>query len=170
MTKWISGAAVATTMAVMLGACSSSGSATATRTSPSTAGTSSSAPGSAPGPAVMVAQNPKEGAILVDGRGRTLYLFEKDTGTSTACTGSCAQIWPGYAPGGTLAGGPAVTPAKLSTTRGQVPDQVTYNGHLLYHFSGDGGPGDVNGIAIPDWFPIGPDGNKVTKGSADTNG
>ena len=30
------------------------------------------------------------GRILVDGRGRTLYLFEKDKHGKSACTGQCA--------------------------------------------------------------------------------
>src|SRR6266566_9541744 len=34
------------------------------------------------------------GRILVDGRGRTLYLFEKDKHGKSACTGQCAGFWP----------------------------------------------------------------------------
>ena len=32
--------------------------------------------------------------IIVDGRGRTLYLFEKDGRRHSACTGACATYWP----------------------------------------------------------------------------
>ena len=34
------------------------------------------------------------GTYLVDGRGRTLYLFRKDTGRRSRCSGACAQAWP----------------------------------------------------------------------------
>src|SRR5262249_7484419 len=34
------------------------------------------------------------GRIVVDGRGRTLYLFEKDSHGRSACSGSCAMYWP----------------------------------------------------------------------------
>ena len=33
------------------------------------------------------------GRILVDGAGRTLYLFEKDTSTASTCDGDCASLW-----------------------------------------------------------------------------
>jgi predicted lipoprotein with Yx(FWY)xxD motif len=111
--------------------------------------------------ALSVAQNPSQGSILVDSAGHTLYLFEKDHGTSSACTGACAQIWPGYSAGATPNAGSGVDAAKLSTASGQVPAQVTYNGHLLYTFSGDKAPGDVNGVGIPDWYPVSPSGSKV---------
>ena len=34
------------------------------------------------------------GKVLVDSQGRTLYLFEKDSGTTSACSGGCATEWP----------------------------------------------------------------------------
>ncbi|HZQ77816.1 MAG TPA: hypothetical protein VFE55_10830 [Acidimicrobiia bacterium] len=113
------------------------------------------------GAAVAVAQNPSQGSILVDSAGRTLYLFEKDQGSASACTGACAQIWPGYSAGSTPSAGTGVDGAKLATAAGQVPAQVTYNGHLLYTYSGDTAPGDVKGIGIPDWYPVSPSGDKV---------
>src|SRR5882724_6730986 len=33
------------------------------------------------------------GRVLVDSRGRTLYLFEKDPADMSTCSGSCASIW-----------------------------------------------------------------------------
>jgi|SRR5439155_5256486 len=112
--------------------------------------------------AVSVAQNAAQGAILVDGKGRTLYLFEQDNGTTSACTGACASIWPAFT-GTAPSGGAGVDGASLGTARGQVADQVTYHGHLLYHYSGDAAPGDVKGVGIPGWYPVGPSGAKVDK-------
>ncbi|MFD9602530.1 hypothetical protein [Streptomyces sp. NPDC059970] len=32
--------------------------------------------------------------ILVDGKGRTLYLWEADTTSRSTCSGECAKEWP----------------------------------------------------------------------------
>jgi predicted lipoprotein with Yx(FWY)xxD motif len=118
-----------------------------------------------PAATVTVAQNPAQGAILTDGSGRTLYLFEQDHGTTSACTGSCAQIWPAFTAGSGAAptAGSGLDAAKLGTANGQVAGQVTYAGHLLYHYSGDTAPGDVKGVGIPNWYPVAPSGDKVDK-------
>src|SRR5205085_7121766 len=42
---------------------------------------------------VAVAQS-KLGRILVDGRGRSLYLFEKDKKGKSSCSGACLAYWP----------------------------------------------------------------------------
>src|SRR5262245_27588203 len=34
------------------------------------------------------------GNVLVDARGRTLYLFERDSRGKSACYGACAAYWP----------------------------------------------------------------------------
>jgi predicted lipoprotein with Yx(FWY)xxD motif len=111
---------------------------------------------------VAVADNPTQGSILVDGQGRTLYLFEQDNGTTSACTGSCAQVWPALAAAKPTAGTGADA-AMLGTANGQVAQQVTYSGHLLYTYSGDAAPGDVKGVSIPGWYPVNPSGAKVDK-------
>jgi predicted lipoprotein with Yx(FWY)xxD motif len=38
--------------------------------------------------------NENVGKILVDSQGRTLYLFERDSGSSSTCSGACAVEWP----------------------------------------------------------------------------
>lgn len=115
---------------------------------------------------VSVAQNPAQGAILVDPQGRTLYLFEKDDGTKSACTGACASIWPAFTAAGAPSAGSGIDGSSLATASGQVANQVTYHGHLLYHFSGDAAAGDVKGVGIPGWYPVGPKGDKVDKDDA----
>src|SRR3954447_16269569 len=45
-------------------------------------------------PATVGVANGGLGKILVDSRGRTLYLFQKDSGTKSACFGECANDWP----------------------------------------------------------------------------
>jgi predicted lipoprotein with Yx(FWY)xxD motif len=115
---------------------------------------------------VGVAQNPAQGTLLVDGRGRTLYLFEKDTGTTSACTGACARVWPAFTAAAQPAAGSGVDISKLSTANGLVAGQVTYAGHLLYSYSGDSAAGDVKGVGIPGWYPVAPSGAKVDKDEA----
>jgi predicted lipoprotein with Yx(FWY)xxD motif len=113
---------------------------------------------------VAIAQNPKEGSILTDAAGRTLYVFARDTGTTSACTSQgCVATWPAYTVSGTPRAGAGVDASKLATATGQVPSQVTYFGHLLYYFAHDSAPGDVNGVNIPNWFAVGPDGSQVKK-------
>jgi len=112
---------------------------------------------------VALADNDElQARILVDGEGRTLYLFERDNGTSTACAADpCRSNWPAFAPEGGPEAGDGVDADALDTVDGQVPGHVTYQGHLLYYFAGDRAPGDVNGLGIPAWFPLDADGDKV---------
>ena len=95
------------------------------------------------------------GDVLVDGNGKTVYLFEKDNGLESACTGGCAESWPPVMSASTPAAGDGVDASKLGVSNGQV----TYNGHLLYYFSGDLVAGDMNGVGIPEWYPLTPAGD-----------
>ncbi len=121
--------------------------------------TGSSASGS--GATVMVADNPELNNILVDSNGMTLYLFLKDNGNTTACTGSCAQNWPALINASPSADS-GVDASMLSTAPGT--DQVTYNGHLLYTFVKDKKPGDANGQGVLDaWYAVSPSGDPAVK-------
>jgi len=124
-----------------------------TTTAPATTTVAAAATGAG---TVALADNAKVGQkILVDGKGMTLYLFEKDQGTTTACTGGCAKAWPPFT--GTATAGDGIDASKLGSANGQV----TYNGHLLYYFASDKAAGDANGVGLPSWFPLGADGNKI---------
>lgn len=114
---------------------------------------------------VAVANDAELGDYLVGPDGRTLYLFEKDQGTTTACTGGCADSWPPLvAQGGAPKAGDGVDAGELSTADGIEPDQVTYHGHLLYYFAGDQAAGDTNGTSVPAWYAVGPDGEAIGEG------
>ncbi len=110
---------------------------------------------------VALAEVGDVGQALVGPDGRTLYLFEMDSGTTSACTAGCADVWPALAADGDPVGGEGVDSSLLSTEDGQVPNHVAYNGHLLYYFSGDEAPGDVNGVQIPSWYPVDAEGNAI---------
>jgi len=93
-------------------------------------------------------------AVAVAPDGKTVYIFDKDNGTTSACTGSCAAVWPAVTSSGAPSAAPGVDASKLSTATGQAPDQVAYNGHLLYEFKGDTAPGQTNGTKIPGWHDV----------------
>jgi predicted lipoprotein with Yx(FWY)xxD motif len=128
---------------------------------------SSSAPPTAVGTAtVSVATNAKLGQILVDGNGRTLYLFEADKSSSSTCYGACATYWPPLLTGGAPMAGTGVKASLLGTTkRTDGTTEVTYAGHPLYYVVTDHNPGDATGQAINNfgaaWYVVGTDGNKI---------
>jgi len=109
---------------------------------------------------VSVADHDELGPLLVGPDGRTLYLFTEDEGTTTACTDTCADNWPPLVAAEPTAG-EGVDQDELGTAMGIEADQVTYHGHLLYYFAGDEAPGDANGVGIPSWFAVGPDGEAI---------
>jgi predicted lipoprotein with Yx(FWY)xxD motif len=106
------------------------------------------------------------GKILVDSQGRTLYLFEKDQGPKSTCSGACAAAWPPLTSSGKPKAGAGVKASLLGTTaRSDGSSEVTYNGHPLYSYAGDQGPGDTNGQALDqfgaEWYVLSPAGQKV---------
>src|SRR5437016_13911722 len=56
------------------------------------------------------------GQILVDGNGKSLYLFEADTGTQSTCSGACAQAWPPLTTTGAPQVAGAASPSLLGTS------------------------------------------------------
>ena len=88
----------------------------------------------------------KLGMILVSSKGRTLYLFAKDTSGKSACTSRCAQYWPPLLSQGKPTAGPGVKASLVGQTkRTDGSMQVTYNKHPLYTFALDKQAGQVNG-------------------------
>lgn len=126
----------------------------------------SSSGGSATGSVALASS--KLGKILVDGKGRTLYLFEADKGTSSMCDGACASAWPPLTATGKVTAGSGVSASKLGTTkRSDGKTEVTYNGHPLYTFTGDGAPGQINGQGSDafgaEWYVLSAAGNTIER-------
>jgi predicted lipoprotein with Yx(FWY)xxD motif len=117
--------------------------------------------------AVVDLRGSRLGRILVDGRGRTLYLFEADKAGRSACNGACAGAWPPYLSNGTPQAGSGVAGALLGTSvrSGDGGTQVTYHGHPLYYYAGDGRPGDTTGQGLNQfgakWYVLAASGNKI---------
>jgi predicted lipoprotein with Yx(FWY)xxD motif len=126
--------------------------------------TTQPAAGAAAAASVRVADT-KLGRILVDGRGRTLYLYVKDQGTKSACDGKCTRVWPPATVTGTATAGPGVIAAKLTTTRrADHSRQLVYNGHPLYTLTSDVRPGQISGEGfLGTWYVISAAGNRVGK-------
>jgi predicted lipoprotein with Yx(FWY)xxD motif len=118
------------------------------------------------GVATVTAASTRLRMVLVDGSGRTLYLFEKDQPDQSACAGACAAAWPVDNSNGTPKAGSGVKASLLGTIRrGDNTTQVTYNHHPLYYYSGDSGVGQQNGQGLnafgAAWFVVAPAGGKV---------
>jgi predicted lipoprotein with Yx(FWY)xxD motif len=110
------------------------------------------------------------GQYLTDGKGRSLYRFAADTGSTSTCNGQCAVVWPPLLTNGKPTGGPGVTASQLGTTkRTNGGEQVTYFGHPLYLFASDTAPGMTNGQGINNlgglWWLVSPNGNIITSKS-----
>jgi predicted lipoprotein with Yx(FWY)xxD motif len=115
------------------------------------------------------------GAILVDSNGHTLYLFRKDSGTTSACSGACASAWPPLRVNGKPSVGSGVDASLVgTTTRSDGKPQVTYNGHPLYLFSGDQAAGDTNGQGSTafggGWFALNRAGDQVSGETSSSGG
>ena len=113
------------------------------------------------------------GRVLVDGRGRTLYLFEKDLRGKSACTGQCAGFWPPLVASGkpiATAGAKASLLGTIRRADGRL--QVTYNHHPLYTFVKDTAKGQTNGEALDafgaEWYAVSAGGTKIEKHEAST--
>jgi predicted lipoprotein with Yx(FWY)xxD motif len=108
------------------------------------------------------------GPIIVNSKGRTLYLFEKDRNGKSACSGQCAVFWPPLITSGKpgVAGGASAS--LIGTTRradGRL--QVTYNHHPLYTFAKDKKAGQTTGVGVnafgATWGAVSPAGANVQK-------
>jgi predicted lipoprotein with Yx(FWY)xxD motif len=125
----------------------------------------SAAPSS--GAVVRVAKS-NLGRMLVDGRGRTLYLFQADRTGRSACSGTCASFWPPLLSKGKPHAGAGIAASRLGTIkRPGGGTQVTYAGHPLYTFSLDKKAGQTKGEGLDDfgarWYAVGTNGRKLLR-------
>lgn len=82
-----------------------------------------------------------KGKALVDAKGMTLYVFDKDAAGKSNCNGPCAANWPPLK---------VAADAKASgdwsvVTRDDGTKQWAYKGKALYTWAKDTKPGDVTG-------------------------
>jgi predicted lipoprotein with Yx(FWY)xxD motif len=176
--NWVAAAACAAGVALAASACSSSSGSTgnqATAPPPSSSAPAqasspaASSPSAAGAAAVSVSLKSIagiEGQALVDGKGRTLYLWEADKAGQPTCTGPCAAAWPPVTVSGAATAGSGVNQSLLGTVkRADGTGQVTYNGHPLYYFVGDTAAGMAKGQGSKafgaDWYVLNAKGSKI---------
>ena len=116
--------------------------------------------------AIVDLHGSKLGRTLVDGQGRTLYLFEADKAGKSNCNGACASAWPPYLSNGATRPGDGVSGALLgSSPRDDGATQVTYHSHPLYYYAGDSRPGDAVGQGLNQfgakWYVVASSGDKI---------
>jgi len=111
---------------------------------------------------------PKLGTVLVNSKGRTLYMFVRDKRKKVTCVGSCAAAWP---PVKLPKGAKAVAVGKVKAVLlgsdknpagGRV---VTYDKWPLYTYIGDTAPGQARGQALNLngglWYVLNPAGKVI---------
>jgi predicted lipoprotein with Yx(FWY)xxD motif len=164
-----------TLLTILLAACSSGGttpspSAAAPSEAPASEAPASEAPASeAPASAaaggavtVMVADSAL-GQILVDGEGRTLYMFKPDTAGESTCYDECESNWPPLTVTGDITVGEGLDAALFTTVdRTDGSKQVKAGAWPLYFFKNDAAPGDTNGQDQGDvWYVVSPTGEPI---------
>jgi predicted lipoprotein with Yx(FWY)xxD motif len=106
---------------------------------------------------VMISTSATLGNYLVDGSGRALYWYTKDTAGMSACTGGCLKAWPA------LTVTSFVVPSGLNAAdfgtikRDDGTMQSTYKGYPLYYWQNDKKRGDTTGQDVGKvWYVIDP--------------
>ena len=159
--RWLAIGAAATTLILVLAACSGASA------SPSPEASVAASPSSAESVAASVAEStaPSEaagggyvltiadttaGSSLAGEGGMTLYTKSDDTAATSTCIGGCATAWPPFTvdAGEEVTAGDGVTGTIGQITRDDGSLQVTYNGHPLYYYGGDANPGDSTGEGL----------------------
>ena len=165
-------------VAIVVAACSGSGT-TPSPAAPESVAPPSEVPASAPAPAseapseapasaaaggetVAIAESDL-GQILVDGEGRTLYMFDPDSAGEPTCYDGCAEAWPPLTVEGEITVGAGLDAATFTTVeRTDGTMQVKAGNWPLYYFANDAAPGDTNGQGQNDvWWVVSPTGEPI---------
>ena len=124
------------------------------------------------GRATLALRQTKLGKILVNGRGRTLYMFAADKRNKDNCitrtASDCLHVWPALATSGKPVAKAGVKPSLIGTIKlsnGQT--QVTYAGHPLYTYIADSRAGQMFGEGVLQsgarWYVLNGAGNVIKK-------
>ncbi len=147
-------------LGLLLAGCGSSNQQSGTASGGSSSGATSPASS-----AVLKTANSDLGDIVVDAKGRTVYVFDQDEPGSgkSACAGQCATNWPPVTAESSSPGVDGVTGDVGTITRDDGSMQVTLDGRPLYLYAGDRKPGDTTGQGVQNvWWVVTPDGAVVT--------
>jgi len=102
-----------------------------------------SSPTSTPEPAPMgteiTTQDSQFGAVLFDGAGQAVYIWEVEEPSRPECYDDCAALWPPVLTDGVpVATGAVHAPLLGTVKRSDGARQITYNGHPLYYYVHEG--------------------------------
>jgi predicted lipoprotein with Yx(FWY)xxD motif len=124
-----------------------------------------------PGTEFHTAQVSGRGTVVVDARGRTVYVLTPDGKTNGTCADAngCTALWPDLPlPDGTSAAtaGAGIQASLLGTKKladgGTYP---TYGGWLMYEYTADSGPGQASGQGVRSfggtWYTLSPSGSPM---------
>ena len=138
-----------------------------------------SSAGAEPGATFSTADVPGVGTVVVDGRGHTVYVLTSAKTKNVPCTddSGCTKVWPDLSlPDGTSAAkaGAGLQSALLGTQKVGDETYPTYNGWLLYEYSGDSGKAQGNGQGITSyggtWYALTVAGDPVKDASSSPSG
>jgi predicted lipoprotein with Yx(FWY)xxD motif len=114
----------------------------------------------------------KLGTVITDGKGMTLYRFDKDTAKPSAsnCDGQCATLWPPLTTTTATVQLSGIDKDLIGTVaRKDGSLQVTIAGWPLYRYAKDTAPGDAKGQGVGGtWFAATPQGKKATASGGDS--
>jgi predicted lipoprotein with Yx(FWY)xxD motif len=166
------GLGLAAVVATACGSGSSGANTVASGSQPTTGSTPGSSASSSSGTSFSVATVAGLGTVVVDGQGHTVYVVMKGGTKNPPCTNAngCTAIWPALSlPRGasSASAGNGINASMLkSKMDSDGQDHVTYNGWLLYAFSGDSAAGQGNGQGVTDqwglWHALTPAGVPLT--------
>jgi predicted lipoprotein with Yx(FWY)xxD motif len=89
-----------------------------------------------------------KGKALIDGKGMTLYVFDRDAAGKSTCNGQCATNWPPFSAANGAASGDFTI-----VTRDDGGKQWAYKTKPLYNWSKDTKPGDATGDGVNNVWP-----------------
>jgi predicted lipoprotein with Yx(FWY)xxD motif len=110
------------------------------------------------------------GDVVVDGKGRTVYILTSGAKKNVPCTDAsgCTAVWPDLPlPNGKSAAtaGSGLDGSLLGTQVANGETYPTYNGYLLYEYSGDTAAGQANGQGLKSyggtWYVLDSSGQPV---------
>ncbi|TDD28815.1 hypothetical protein E1218_06115 [Kribbella turkmenica] len=104
------------------------------------------------------------GKVVVDGNGRTVYVFDKDTPGTSNCEGDCLAKWPVVPAGEGTPQLEGIDASLVGTvTRNDGSKQLSIGGLPIYLFAQDTRAGEAKGQAVGGvWWVVGADGKKNT--------
>lgn len=120
------------------------------------------------------------GNVLVDGSGKTVYVLTSSSQKNVPCTDAsgCTALWPDLPlPSGKSSSkaGMGLEASLLGTKKlSDGETYPTYDGWLMYEYTGDSGPAQSNGEGIKSfggiWYAISPSGRLVKSSSGGSGG